>query len=381
MSVGEVTLMLCGDVMLGRGIDQVLPHPSPPVLYEQYVRSALDYVALAEQAHGSIPRNVAPSYVWGDALDELMLRQPDLRIINLETAVTRADQPAPKGINYRMNPANLPGLTAAGIDCCVLANNHVLDWGRKGLIETLQSLQSAGITTAGAGHDLDEAAAPAIFQVPGKGCVLVYAAAHGSSGVPSDWAAGRRQPGVNLIGDLSDESARRVTERIACDRHPGDVVVFSIHWGSNWGYGIRHEERAFAHRLIDSGQVNVVHGHSSHHFKAVEAYGGGLILYGCGDFLNDYEGIGGYETYRSDLALMYLVTTAVARRQPSALTMLPFRIRNFRLNRVGHDDAEWMRRKMDQECRRYGAEIVLGGSDKAHSLVLVSEKRPRRQAD
>ena len=51
-AAGEITLMLCGDVMLGRGIDQILPHPSPPALYERFVHSALDYVALAERANG-----------------------------------------------------------------------------------------------------------------------------------------------------------------------------------------------------------------------------------------------------------------------------------------------------------------------------------------
>ncbi|HEX9877896.1 MAG TPA: CapA family protein, partial [Gammaproteobacteria bacterium] len=152
-AVGEVTLMLCGDVMLGRGIDQILPHPSSPVLYEGYVRSALDYVALAERTNGPIPRAVPFSYVWGDALDELDRRKPDLRIINLETAVTRSDRPELKGINYRMNPANLPCVGAAGIDCCVLANNHVLDWGREGLLETLDAVKQAGIKTAGAGRD------------------------------------------------------------------------------------------------------------------------------------------------------------------------------------------------------------------------------------
>ena len=120
-------LFLCGDVMIGRGIDQVLPHPCSPILHEDYVHSALDYVRLAEEANGPIARPVAPSYIWGAALDELTHRQPDARIINLETAITRSEDFAPKGINYRVNPENADCLTAAAIDCCVLANNHVSD--------------------------------------------------------------------------------------------------------------------------------------------------------------------------------------------------------------------------------------------------------------
>src|SRR5512141_3177419 len=99
-------LFLCGDVMIGRGIDQVLPHPCHPILHESYVHSASDYVRLAEEANGPIPRPVAPCYIWGTALDELDRRQPDARIINLETAITRSEDFAPKGINYRVSPEN-----------------------------------------------------------------------------------------------------------------------------------------------------------------------------------------------------------------------------------------------------------------------------------
>ena len=114
--------------MTGRGIDQILPHPCDPVLYEDRLKSALGYVALAERAHGPIGRPVRFEYIWGGALEALSRRAPDARIINLETAITEDGPPEPKGINYRMNPANVPVLTAAGIHCCVLANNHVMDW-------------------------------------------------------------------------------------------------------------------------------------------------------------------------------------------------------------------------------------------------------------
>jgi hypothetical protein len=99
---------LCGDVTTGRGIDQVLAQPCDPTLHEDYVASAKDYVSLAEQANGPIPRNAEPSYVWGAALDELNRMRPDARIINLETAITRSDDYARKGINYRMSRLNRP---------------------------------------------------------------------------------------------------------------------------------------------------------------------------------------------------------------------------------------------------------------------------------
>src|SRR6266496_5355514 len=150
----SLRLFLCGDVMTGRGIDQALPHPVNPLLYEPYMRDAREYVALAEKAHGPIPRPLTVSYIWGDALHELERSQVDLRIVNLETAVTSAETPWPdKGIHYRMHPQNVGCLCAGRISACALANNHVLDWGYDGLSETVRSLNAAGIAYSGAGND------------------------------------------------------------------------------------------------------------------------------------------------------------------------------------------------------------------------------------
>jgi poly-gamma-glutamate synthesis protein (capsule biosynthesis protein) len=281
------SLFLCGDVMTGRGIDQVLPHPCDPALYEPYVRSALDYVRLAEEQSGPIARPVSFDYVWGDALAELARVQPDARIVNLETAVTTSEEPWPgKGVHYRMHPANVPCLAAASLDCCVLANNHVLDWGYAGLEQTLEALRGAGMRVAGAGHDAAEAGAPAAIDHAAGGRVLVFAYGVPSSGVPRAWAAAERRAGINLLDEVSPAAAERVTGRVRAHKRTGDLVVVSIHWGENWGYAVTASERDFAHRLIDAG-VDVVHGHSSHHVKGIEVYRDRPILYGCGDLITD----------------------------------------------------------------------------------------------
>ncbi|MEX1203898.1 MAG: CapA family protein [Dongiaceae bacterium] len=359
-----VTLFLCGDVMTGRGIDQALPHPGDPRLRESYVTSALGYVELAETAHGPIPRPVDFAYVWGDALPELERVRPDCRIVNLETSVTRSEDCAPKGINYRMAPENVPCLAAAGIDCCVLANNHVLDWGPAGLLETLATLDRASIASAGAGRDLDWAAAPAELPLAGGGRVLVFAFGSVTSGIPADWAAGPARPGVNLLADLSPRTAARIAGEVAALRRPGDIVVASIHWGSNWGYRVPPAQRDFAQALIDDAGVDVVHGHSSHHPKAIEVHNDRPILYGCGDFLNDYEGIGGYAAFRGDLALMYFVVLAAATGRLVRLEMTPLRIRRFRLNRADRADAEWLRDTLTREGRAFGTRVELAESDR-----------------
>ncbi len=415
-----ITLFLCGDVMTGRGIDQVLPSPSAPELFEPYMTSARGYVELAERAHGPIPRPVGFDYIWGDAVAELAARSPDLRVINLETSVTTSDAALPKGINYRMHPGNVPCLAAAGIHCCVLANNHVLDWGVPGLRETLATLRGAGVATAGAGGDAEEAGRPAVFELaaraggrteargvaesfagrpaerassapgpvvergdraadarpedeqaqpPSEGRVLVFGFGSPTSGIPHDWLASKSRPGVNLLPDLSEATASRVAAHVGIWKRPGDRVVASIHWGGNWGYEVPRAQRDFAHRLIEAGAADVVHGHSSHHPKGIEVYRGRLVLYGCGDFLNDYEGIAGYEEFRSELVLAYFAALDPRSGALQRLEMAPFRTRRFRLERVRGSDAAWLRATLDRECRALGSGIELTAEG---SLELVA---------
>ncbi|MGK9169574.1 CapA family protein [Inquilinus limosus] len=360
-----IKLFLTGDVMTGRGIDQVLPWPCEPGLYERHVTSARQYVALAEEANGPLPWPVDLLYPWGDALAEPAERRVDLRIINLETSVTRHSVPELKGINYRMSPENFACITAAGIDCCVLANNHVLDWGRPGLIETLDTIAASGIPAPGAGRGIAEATAPAILPLPERGRVLVYAAASADSGVPQSWLAGPDRPGVNLLTDLSADTARRIGAQLETASQAGDIMIVSIHWGGNWGYGISRSHRAFAHALIDEAGIDLVHGHSSHHPKAIEVHHGRLILYGCGDFITDYEGITGYEAFRDDLVLMYLPVLA-ADGALQDLTMVPFQLRQLRLNRAEPGDIGWLRGTLDRECRRFDGGVVQDDTGALH---------------
>jgi poly-gamma-glutamate synthesis protein (capsule biosynthesis protein) len=350
----SLRLFLCGDVMCGRGIDRVLAHPCSPEIHEDYMRLAEDYVLLAEQANGPIPRQSGPSYIWGAALDHLDRMQPDARIVNLETAVTRSNDHAHKGINYRMSPENAACLTAARIDCCALANNHVLDWGRAGLKETLATLQRLNIKTPGAGLDDAEARTPAVINLS-KARLLVFSFGSPSSGVPVDWAATDDAPGVNFLPDQSEASALRVAEKIMALRRPGDLVVVSVHWG----YQVPDEQRVFAHALIDKADVSIIHGHSSHHPRPIEIYRDRLILYGCGDFLNDYEGIRGYERYRDDLVLMYFADLDPLRGNLRALKLVPLQIRNFRLSTPSPRDIEWIQRTLERECWQFRTNVKL----------------------
>ena len=355
----EVTVFVCGDVMTGRAIDQVLAHPSNPQIHEPHAESAIEYLELAESAHGKIAKPVSPSYIWGEALAELTRAGPAARIVNLETAVTTSEDWEAKGINYRMHPGNVPCLTAAGISCCALANNHALDWGRRGLRETIEVLRDAGIQTAGAGHNRVEAETPALVDVPGGARLLVFAVGARDSGIPSDWAAepvGR--PGIDFISDYSAATAAYIGRRVRSFKRPNDIAILSIHWGGNWGYRIAPEHSVFAHRLIDDGGVDIVHGHSSHHPKGIEVYQGKPILYGCGDFINDYEGIPGHGEFRSHLVLMYFVTVDPATGHLLRLEMTAFEMKQFRLLRAGKDDSEWLRATLTREAELLGTGVM-----------------------
>jgi poly-gamma-glutamate synthesis protein (capsule biosynthesis protein) len=354
-----MTLFLCGDVMTGRGIDQILPHPSGPRIFEPYVQDAREYVALAESHHGAIDKPVGAAYIWGDALDELARVAPDVRLINLETSITASDDTwRGKGINYRMHPDNIACLTAARVDVCALANNHVLDYGYDGLTETLETLAHAGIKTAGAGRTLTEAQAPAIVTLASGARVLIFACGAESSGIPLDWVARPDRPGIDLLPDLSEATAQRIADRVRRVRGPRDLVVTSIHWGSNWGYDVPRAHVRFAHWLVEGG-VDLVHGHSSHHPRPLEVYRNRLILYGCGDFIDDYEGIEGYEEYRDDLVLMYFATLSAATGELIALHMTPMQIRKMMLNRPSDADGAWLRKLLDRVSAPFDTHIDL----------------------
>ncbi|MDE2488124.1 MAG: CapA family protein [Alphaproteobacteria bacterium] len=356
---GALRLFLCGDVMTGRGIDQALSFPGPPELREPYVSAAPAYLRLAGQASGPIRTPIDPTGIWGAAREAWRALAPDVRLMNLETAVTTSDDFAPKGINYRMNPANVAALTASGADAFALANNHVLDFGPAGLAETLEVLAAAGLAGAGAGQDLSQARRPVVIEA-GAHRVLFYSVATRDSGTPAHWAAGPASPGVALV-EPTDRTATELAGLISAERRTGDIVVVSIHWGSNWGYDVPEAHRRFAHALIDAADVSVVHGHSSHHPRPIEVYRERLILYGCGDFLNDYEGIGGYGGFRSEIVTADVADVDAATGALRRLIIVPFRIRRFRLARTRKADALWLANTLDRVSRRFGVQVVVDG--------------------
>jgi poly-gamma-glutamate synthesis protein (capsule biosynthesis protein) len=347
--------------MTGRGVDQILLHPGNPELHESGIRDARVYVDLAERKNGVIRRPVDASYVWGDALAEWELVAPRFRVVNLETTITKSDDFwNDKDIHYRMSPDNVDCLLAAKIDCCSLANNHALDWGSEGLVATLDTLERAGVSIAGAGRNRAEAQRPAILGTTADGGrLLVFALGFPSSGVLPEWAATESRAGVYFVEAPSDAAARQIGREIERVKTGRDRVIVSLHWGANWGYEVPDAHVRFAHSLIDRG-ADIVHGHSSHHPGPIEVYRNKLILYGCGDFIDDYEGIEGYESFRDDLVLMYFATVSGRSGELCDLRLAPMQIAKMRLNRATAQDAVWLANTLARASRRFATVVSVG---------------------
>jgi poly-gamma-glutamate capsule biosynthesis protein CapA/YwtB (metallophosphatase superfamily) len=337
------SVALAGDVMIGRGIDQIMRHPGDPTLHERWARSALRYVELAEEKSGPMPRGVDAAYIWGDSPARLSGAGVDVRIVNLETALTARGRPWPgKGIHYRGHPDNADCLVAGGIDIAVVANNHILDWSEPGLVDTLDTLDRLGVTATGAGRDEGAAWQPASFITERSRRVHVLGLGSPSSGVDPEWGAGADRPGVALLGSFSDSWIERVDRALDVGRRPGDIIVVSIHWGPNWGYGIPSAHRRFAQALIDRVGVDVVHGHSSHHPMGFEIYQGRLIVYGCGDLLTDYEGIHGHEEFRPELSGWYIARFDSDSGELEGLQILPTKVHRFQLVAPTKEEMVWL---------------------------------------
>ncbi len=292
---GQMTIGLAGDVMLGRLVGKHL-----------------------EQA--------TPASVWGNLLS--LLHQTDLNLINLETALTKSENIVPKVFNFRSDPKNVQALVEGSIDVVNLANNHVLDYSKEGLIETLEVLEKAQIQYVGAGRNASEATSPLILIRRGIKVGIV-----GCTDNEPTWKATDQRPGTRYIkiGDLNT-----IQGDIIQLRRQVDLLILSIHWGPNMQERPSSHFIAFAHQLIEMG-VDIIHGHSAHIFQGVEVYKGKLILYDTGDFVDDYYVD---PVLRNDRSFFFMIE--VDKQGLRTLRLIPVIISHFQVNRAIAKDEEEM---------------------------------------
>lgn len=249
--MAEVSLAFLGDVMLGRLVNQEL-------------------------------KRRPPEYVWGNTL--YLLRQAAAVFINLECAVTDWGEPVPgKRFCFRTDSKNVAALRVAGVRAASLANNHIMDFGDTGLLETIANLDRAGIAHAGAGRNLAEARRPAEFEVAGLRVAFIAATDN-----QPDWEATEDRPGIFYVPvEPADPRFADLLGLVRTVRSRADLVVVSLHWGPNWGYDPPAAHRAAARKLIEHG-ADIIFGHSAHVFRGIEVIAGRPVFYSCGDFVDDY---------------------------------------------------------------------------------------------
>ncbi|MCF8344849.1 MAG: CapA family protein, partial [Bacteroidales bacterium] len=236
-----------------------------------------------------------------------------------------------------------------------------------GLLETMETLEEAEIPYGGAGRNLQRASQPVILNM-GENRVIMVCYGSETSGIPASWEATGERSGLNLIRAPNKKHIAGIAKQILSLKQKGDIVVFSIHWGSNWGYHIPERQKEFARLLIDEAGVDLVHGHSSHHPIGIEVYQDKLILYGAGDFINDYEGISGYENYRDDLSLMYFPVIDPEDGKLLDMRLYPMQIKNIKLNRASEADAKWLMERLNKEGMKLGTKFILE-QDKSISMA------------
>ncbi len=311
-----VRLLFVGDVMLGRLLNEKL-------------------------------KTAPPRYPWGDTLP--LFRSADARICNLECVLADSGSPwQPKTFNFRSDAKNVRSLQAAGIDCVSLANNHTLDYGYDALYEMLEILKRAEINYAGAGNNLQEAMRPAAFRVGSLHIGLLSFTDN-----EARWEAAPYRPGLFYAPvDLEDARARKLLDIAAHVRARVDLLVVAAHWGPNWGYRPQPEHVPFAHALVEAG-ADIIFGHSCHVFQGIEWYQSGVILYSCGDFVDDYRV---HEVERNDQSFIFVIE--IENGQVARLKLHPTIITRFQAQLARGAEAEDIARKMQALCQEFGTQAI-----------------------
>lgn len=302
--------LLVGDCMLGRLVTEVL-------------------------------ESAPPEYPWGDTLP--ILHRADWRLCNLECVISNRGEPwsaYPKTFHFRSAAKNIAVLEVARMNAVSLANNHVLDYGYDAMFEMLEILDRSRIIYSGAGANLAQASRLATAEVCGRKVGLLAF----TDNEPG-WEAAADRPGIFYVPtDLTDARAKKLLNTIRGYSKIADYLIVSAHWGSNWGYVPPNEQVVFAHALVDAG-ADLIFGHSSHVFRGIELYKGRPILYGAGNFVDDYAVD---KVERNDQSFIYLIEQENG--IPRTLRLYPTLIRRCRALRAEGVYALGIIKKMKELC-------------------------------
>jgi poly-gamma-glutamate synthesis protein (capsule biosynthesis protein) len=283
------------------------------------------------------------------------LRGADLAIANLECAITTHPERwpgEPKAFYFGAAPVAARALRDAGIKLVSLANNHILDYGVPGLLDTLSLLDAHGIAHAGAGPDLDTALRPAVVERRGQRIGMAAFCDH-----QADFAAGAGLPGMAWL-DLGDEAAAldAFARALAPLRAAGcGWTILSLHWGPNMVWRPAPHHVRLAHAAVEMGW-KIVFGHSAHVFHGVERYRGGVILYAAGDLVDDYRV---EPEFRNDHQLLFELE--LGDEGLERMLLHPLFIRRCRVGPADAAQRAWIVKQMGMLCRELGTAVRVEG--------------------
>jgi poly-gamma-glutamate synthesis protein (capsule biosynthesis protein) len=290
------------------------------------------------------------TYVWCDILQ--MMREADLSLINLECVIASKGTEWSrtwKPFHFRAGLEAIEVLKSASIDHVSLANNHTLDYEVDALVEMLQLLDDNKIRYSGAGRNLQEAMAPAILEAKKINVGIVSLTDN-----EPEWEASVNSPGVNFMPiTLENHYEERLKICIEAANKDADIVVVSCHVGPHFREAPSSDYINFAHHIIDLG-ADIYWGHSNHTPQGIEIYKGKVIMYDCGDFIDDYA-VDPY--FRNDLSFIFFVY--LNRERIYSVQLVPVKISDFRTCTATPWDADFAINRMVNKCTVLGTPTIV----------------------
>jgi poly-gamma-glutamate synthesis protein (capsule biosynthesis protein) len=389
-------ILFTGDVMLGRLVNNVLA-------------------------------NNESTYVWGDTID--IIKGADFSLINLECSISSRGKEWNKTFkvfHFRANPDAINVLNSAAIDYVALANNHILDYDVEALLDTVDLLTKNNISHSGAGKNLEEAMEPAFMKKKLKlksskiNSTYSYDCEENNNskntitiGVISltdnepQWEANGNSAGINYIPVILDSEKyySRLKNCIEKVKKQSDLVIVSSHIGPHFRETPSEKYVNFAHKIIEFG-ADIYWGHSNHMPQGIEIYkyindkndndndnsnssnNKKIIMYDCGDFIDDYAID---SNYRNDLSFIFLLHFNINKNykfkknnnnannnkenillQNGMIELIPVKINNFSVNTISFDDtdADLIIERMYKRCSNLGTNCLIDKKKKRIQIPL-----------
>ena len=247
-SADTLTVVLNGDILLDRGVRQVI------------------------NRHGV-------DHLFSNGIDSVF-REAQIVVGNLECPATKIEAPVFKQFIFRAEPEWLDTLRLHGFTHLNLANNHSIDQGREGLIDTKQNIEKAGMTPIGAGQNMTEASQPVLLASEPRNVWLI----------PSLRLALENYAYLPDKPCVSQEPMDSLLERVFRLRQADStaVIIVSIHWGGEHTLQPVSRQRHEAHQLIHAG-ADILVCHHTHTLQTIEDFQSHSIYYSIGNFIFDQQ--------------------------------------------------------------------------------------------